>query len=75
MKEEYIKIIGNDNKKEARAVLKRLNEKEYEIVKFVSPIELIDGGLGEKLLQEIIDDADNEGVALSVNINKIMSEK
>lgn len=75
MKEEYVKIAENNPKKIARAVLKRLNEKEYEIVKFAAPIELIDGGLGEQLLQEIADDADNEGVVLRVDINKIMSEQ
>ena len=75
MKEEYTKIAESDPTKKARAVLKRLSEKEYEIVKFDAPIELIDGGLGERLLQEIIDDADNEGVILHMDINKIIAEK
>jgi hypothetical protein len=75
MKDEYIKIAENDPTKKARAILKRLNEKEYEMVKFEAPIELIDGGLGEQLLQEIVDDADKEGVTLHVDINKMLIEK
>jgi N-acetylglutamate synthase-like GNAT family acetyltransferase len=75
MKEEYVRIIENDPTKKARIITKKISEKEYEIVKFEIPVEYVDGGVGEQLLQEITEDADKEGIALSVDINKIMSEK
>lgn len=75
MKDEYVKIIENNPTKKARVVTKRISENEYEIVKFDIPAEYIDGGIGEQLLKEIADDADNEGVTLHVDINKIMAEK
>lgn len=75
MKEEYVRIIDNDPTKKARVITKRISEKEYEIVKFDVPVECIDGETWERLLQEITEDADKEGVTLSVDINKIMSEK
>jgi len=75
MKDEYIKIIENDPTKKARLVTKRISEKEYEIVEFDIPIELRIKGIEEQLLKEVTDDADNEGITLHVDINRIMAKK
>lgn len=75
MKSEYIKIVGNDPMKKARLLTKRINEHEYEIIELDIPEEYIDKGIGEELLKELTDDADNEGITLSVNINKMMTKK
>lgn len=72
MKNEYIKIIENDPTKKVRIITKRISEKSYEIVKLDIPTEDINGETVEQLLKEITDDADNEGIYLSVDINKIM---
>jgi hypothetical protein len=72
MKNEYIKTIENNPTKKVRIVTKRISEKEYEMVKFDIPTEDTDGEIVEQLLKEITDDADNEGIYLSVDINKIM---
>ena len=71
MKAEYVKMIENDMKK-ARLITARRGENDYEIVKFDIPEEYRNKGIEEKLLKEITEDADNEGITLRVDINKII---
>lgn len=75
MKDEYVRIIENDPTKKARAVLERIGDLEYEIVKFDIPTGYTDGEVGEQLLKEITDDADSEGVTLHADINRIMTKE
>jgi predicted GNAT family acetyltransferase len=75
LKTEYIKIMKNNPVKKAKIVTKRISEKEYEIIEFDIPIELRQNGIAEQLLKEVTNDADNEGVTLHVDINKIMANK
>lgn len=75
LKDEYIKIIENSPVKKARLVTVRRGENEYEIVEFDIPEEYRNKGIEDELLKEITDDADNEGITLQVNINKIMTKR
>ena len=72
MKAEYVKMIENDPMKKARLITARRGENDYEIVKFDIPEEYRNKGIEEKLLKEITEDADNEGITLRVDINKII---
>lgn len=75
LKDEYIKIIENNPMKKARLLTVRRSENEYEIVEFDIPEEYRNKGIEDELLREITDDADNEGVTLHVDINKIIPRK
>lgn len=72
MKVEYVKIIENDYTKKARLITERISENEYEIVEFGIPEEYRNKGFEEELLEEVAGDADNEGVTLRVDIDKII---
>lgn len=72
MKTEYTKIIENSTKK-ARLLTKRISDLEYEIVEMDIPIELRFSGIEDELLKEVTDDADNEGITLRVDINRMMT--
>ena len=71
MKTEYIKVIENDNMKKARFITTKRGENEYEIIEFDIPEEYRNKGIEEELLKEVTDDADNEGITLHVDIDKI----
>lgn len=73
MKTEYIKIIENNPMKKARLVTMRRSENEYEIVEFDIPKEYRDKGIEYKLLKEVTDDADEQGITLYVDIDKIIA--
>lgn len=75
MKDEYIKIIENNPMKKARLVTVRRGENEYEIVEFDIPEEYRNKGIEDELLKEVTEDADNQGITLHVDINKIMTKR
>lgn len=58
--------------KKARLVTVRISENEYEIVEFDIPKEYRNKGIEDELLKEVTDDADDKGVTLRVNIDKIL---
>ena len=72
MKTEYIKVIENDNMKKARLLTTKRGENEYEIIEFDIPEEYRNKGIEEELLKEVTDYADNEGITLYVDIDKIL---
>lgn len=74
LKAEYVKIIENDPIKKARLLTERISENEYEIVKLDIPVEYRNEGIEEELLKEVTDDADNEGITLHVDINKMIND-
>ena len=71
MKTEYIKVIENDNMKKARLLTTKRGENEYETIEFDIPEEYRNKGIEEELLKEVTDYADNEGITLYVDIDKI----
>lgn len=73
LKAEYIRIIENNPLKKARLVTKRISENEYEIVEFDIPEDFRFKGIEDELLKEVTDDADNEGITLHVDINKMVA--
>jgi hypothetical protein len=73
MKDEYIRIIDGDPTRKAIATTKKISDLEYEIVEFDIPVDYIE--IGEELLKEITADADNEGITLKVDIDKILPDK
>ena len=75
LKDEYIKIIGNNPMKIARLLTVRRSENEYEIIEMDIPVEFIIKGIEDELIKEVTDDADREGIILHVDINKILSKK
>lgn len=74
MKAEYVKIIENDPTRKATLLTKKISENEYEIIKLDIPKEYWYKGIEEELLKEVTDDADNEGVTLHVDINKMIKD-
>lgn len=72
LKAEYIKIIENNPMKKARLVTVRRSENEYEIVEFDIPEEYRNKGIEDELLKSVTHDADEQGITLHVDINKIM---
>ena len=61
--------------KKARLLTVRRSENEYEIVELDIPEEYRNKGIEEELLKEITDDADNEGIILRVDINKMVAKR
>lgn len=74
MKAEYIKIIDNDPTKKAMLLTVRISESEYEIVELVIPEGYRNEGIEDELLKEVTEDADNQGITLLVDINKMMAK-
>ncbi len=74
MKAEYVKIIDNDPMKKARLLTVRISESEYEIVELVIPEGYRNEGIEDELLKEVTEDADNQGITLLVDINKMMAK-